>query len=125
MRHLCHFVSLPSGGSAIDNHELIRVSVVTVSLITVTNLPDDAAPTTPPELPKPLVDLTPAVVVGTSIWVIALVTLVALAVWFDVGADLWIRTSIAGVGLGGVGLGIVGWQRHASRSGSRGAQRGL
>ncbi len=91
----------------------------------MTNLPDDVAPITPPELPKPLVDLTPAVVVGTSIWTVALVTLVALAVWFDVGADLWIRTSIAGVGLGGVGLGIVGWQRRASRSGSRGAQRGL
>ncbi|MFB9728902.1 DUF2530 domain-containing protein [Haloechinothrix salitolerans] len=91
----------------------------------MTNPPDDVAPATPPELPKPLVDLTPAVLVGTSIWAITLATLVVLAVWFGHDADLWIRTSIAGVALGGVGLSIVAWQRRASRSGSRGAQRGL
>ncbi len=125
MRRLCHFVSLPSGESAVDNHELLHVSVVAVSLITVTNVPDDAVPATPPELPKPLVDLTPAVLVGTSIWAVALGTLVVLTVWFSQDVDLWLRTSIAGLGLGGVGFGIVGWQRHASRSGSRGAQRGL
>lgn len=94
-------------------------------MTTVTNLPDDAAPAMPPELPKPLVDLTPAVLIATALWAIALVTLVVLTVWFDYDADIWLRTAIAGLALGGVGLSIIGWQRRASRSGSRGAQRGL
>lgn len=91
----------------------------------MTDVPDDAPRAAPPELPKPLVDLMPAVVIGTSAWAAALAVLLVLALGFDRNVDVWLGTAIAGVGLGFVGLGIIAWQRRASRSGSRGAQRGL
>lgn len=80
---------------------------------------------TPPGLPKPLVDLGPAVVVGTVAWVTGLVVMLVLEFGFDRDTGGWPNTAIAGVGLGLWGLAVVAWQRKASRSGSRGAQRNL
>ena len=70
-----------------------------------------------PELPKSLTDLTPVVIVGTSIWAVALVVL------FFTASGLWVQTALSGFGLGFVGLGIIGWQRAAARRGSKAAQR--
>lgn len=91
----------------------------------MTGTPDDTEPKPPPELPKPLVDLAPAVIVGTSIWALALAVLLVLQLVLDRDVGGWPNTAIAGVGLGLLGLAIVAWQRKASRGGSRGAQRGL
>jgi len=70
-----------------------------------------------PELPKRLTDLTPVVIVGMAIWV------VALAVLFFTTSGVWVQTALAGIGLGFIGLGIIGWQRAAARRGSKSAQR--
>jgi len=70
-----------------------------------------------PELPKRLTDLTPVVIVGTSIWTVALVVL------FFTTSGLWVQTALAGFALGFVGLAIVGWQRASARRGSKAAQR--
>lgn len=79
----------------------------------------------PPELPKHLVDLAPAVIVGTLVWAVVFGASLLLEHLFgrDVGSVP--RTALAGCALGLLGLSIVGWQRRASRRGSRGAQRGL
>ncbi|MEC3981145.1 DUF2530 domain-containing protein [Amycolatopsis sp. H20-H5] len=70
-----------------------------------------------PELPKKLTDLTPVVIVGTSLWTVALVVL------FFTTDGLWVQTALAGFVLGFLGLAIIGWQRAAARRGSRAAQR--
>ena len=38
--------------------------------------------------------------------------------------DLWFTTCVIGALLGGLGHGVVSWQRAAARRGSRTAQRG-
>jgi hypothetical protein len=80
---------------------------------------------TPPELPKSLVDLLPPVIIGTVLWAIALAASLLLQYVGGVDVGLWPQTALAGVALGFIGMGIVSWQRRASRRGSRGAQRGL
>jgi hypothetical protein len=70
-----------------------------------------------PELPKKLTDLTPVVIVGTSIWAVALVVL------FFTTSGLWVQTALSGFGLGFVGMAIIAWQRAAARRGSKSAQR--
>ncbi|WP_410656154.1 DUF2530 domain-containing protein [Amycolatopsis sp. lyj-112] len=70
-----------------------------------------------PELPKRLTDLTPVVIVGTSLWALATVVL------FFVTDGIWVQTALSGVVLGFIGLAIVGWQRAAARRGSKSAQR--
>lgn len=80
---------------------------------------------TPPGLPKRLVDLGPAVTVGTVAWVAALVVILVLEFGFDRDTGSWLNTAVAGIGLGFLGLTVVAWQRKASRSGSRGAQRDI
>ena len=70
-----------------------------------------------PELPKRLTDLTPVVIVGTSIWAVALVVLVFAT------NGLWVQTALSGFALGFIGLAIIGWQRAAARRGSKAAQR--
>ena len=79
----------------------------------------------PPELPKPLVDLAPPVIIGTTLWAIVLAVALVLENAADVDAGFWPETALAGFGLGFVGLAIIAWQRRASRNGTRGAQRGL
>jgi hypothetical protein len=68
-------------------------------------------------LPKRLTDLTPVVIVGMVSWA------VALAVLLFTTSGLWVQTTLAGIGLGFIGLGIIGWQRAAARRGSKSAQR--
>ncbi|MDV6014368.1 DUF2530 domain-containing protein [Haloechinothrix sp. LS1_15] len=78
----------------------------------------------PPNLPKRLTDLGPALVVGSAAWAAALITIIVLyTLGYDVG--IWLTTTIAGLVLGAVGMSLVAWQRYASRKGRRGAQRGL
>jgi hypothetical protein len=89
------------------------------------NAPDAAAPQAPPELPRQLVDLAPPVIIGTAVWALALAVVLVLQYGLDADVGFWPPTAIAGFGLGLLGLAIVGWQRKASRRGSRGAQRGL
>ncbi|MFO7190811.1 MULTISPECIES: DUF2530 domain-containing protein [Thermocrispum] len=91
--------------------------------------PDGAATAdgrrTPPDLPKSLVDLRPPLLVGTGAWAVALGVSLVLRYAFDADVGIWPQTSLAGLVLGFVGMGVVSWQRWASRRGSRGAQRGL
>ena len=87
--------------------------------------PVAGAPRNPPDLPKGLVDLVPPVVIGTVLWTMALAVSLLLRHLADKDVWLWPETSLAGIGLGFVGLGIIAWQRRAARRGSRGAQRGL
>jgi hypothetical protein len=98
-------------------------------------LPDVAEPINPgevttslrptPELPGKFTDLTPAVIVGTGLWTVALVVLLVLRLGSAGPPAVWLWTCVAGVALGFLGLGIITWQRAASRRGSKGAQRGL
>lgn len=104
------FVSLPS--PALDS-------------VPVSDTPDRTEPQAPPELPSRLVDLAPPVIAGTAIWAVAFITLLVLELGLDRDVGLWTRTAVAGFGLGLLGLAVIAWQRSASRSGSRGAQRGL
>jgi hypothetical protein len=78
-----------------------------------------------PELPKKLTDLTPVVIVGTGVWTVALVVLFVIYLSSDDAPTTWLWTAVAGIALGFIGLGIVAWQRTASRRGSKGAQRGI
>ncbi|WP_020664473.1 DUF2530 domain-containing protein [Amycolatopsis benzoatilytica] len=70
-----------------------------------------------PDLPKRLTDLTPVVIVGTALWLVALVVL------FFTASGVWVQTCVAGIVLGFIGLGIIFWQRTAARRGSKSAQR--
>lgn len=74
----------------------------------------------PPELPKRLLDPWPVVLAGSAAWFVATLVLLLLAV-----GGVWLWTTVAGWGLGFVGIGLMFWQRAASRRGSRSAQRGL
>jgi hypothetical protein len=78
----------------------------------------------PPALPRRLSEIHTVVVVGTALWLLAALAL-GLA-WLLAGRPLglWFSTCVAGVLLGGVGQGIISWQRAAARRGSRTAQRG-
>ena len=63
--------------------------------------------------PPPLqVDTVRVVLVGTALWVVALVVLLLLGDRVD---PVWVRTCVAGIVLAGVGLGIMRWQGHLGR----------
>ncbi|MCT7657575.1 DUF2530 domain-containing protein [Mycobacterium deserti] len=74
----------------------------------------------PPDLPAGVRKPWPVIVVIAVGWA------VAAALAFTV-ADLhpWRPYTVAGLGVGVLGTAIYLWQRHAVRSGSRGAQSGL
>jgi Protein of unknown function (DUF2530) len=77
-------------------------------------------PVEPPQLPARLRDPRPVIAIITLGWLIAAVaafTVTRLATWRPV--------TVAGLGLAVLGTGIYLWQRHAARTGSRGAQTGL
>jgi hypothetical protein len=78
-----------------------------------------------PGLPKRLTDLTPVVIAGTGLWAVALVVLLVIYLTSAGRSTLWLWTCAAGVALGFIGLGIITWQRTASRRGAKGAQRGI
>ncbi len=79
----------------------------------------------PPSLPHRLSDMPTVVGIGSALWLLGAVVLLAL--WLVAGRplDVWFATCLAGGGLGALGYGIFRWQRSAARRGSRGAQQGL
>ncbi len=74
----------------------------------------------PPALPAALTDPRPVIVVGAALWAVA-----ALAAFVIPALHTWRPVTIAGLGVGVVGVSIFLWQRSAARRGSRGAQTGL
>jgi hypothetical protein len=86
----------------------------------MTNEQADQGGVQPPSLPDVLLDPPPVIAVCTLAWIVAVVlafTLPALQSWRPV--------TVAGLGLAAFGTSVFLWQRHAARSGSRGAQTGL
>jgi protein-S-isoprenylcysteine O-methyltransferase Ste14 len=79
----------------------------------------------PPALPHRFSDMPTVVAVGTGLWLLGAVALLAAHLVSDRPFDVWFTTCVTGVLLGGVGIGIYSWQRAASRRGSRMAQEGL
>jgi hypothetical protein len=77
----------------------------------------------PAPLPQRLLALPPLVYAGTAIWFLASCALLVLRYGFDLAPPIWLWTTLAGTGLGIIGLLIMWWQRTASRRGTRGAQR--
>ncbi len=79
---------------------------------------------TPPELPPVKANLFHIVVPVTVIWFAALVVML-----FDIPGLrahdhlIWLWTAAAGTFLGGLGLSVYAWQRHAARRGGRSAQQ--
>src|SRR5262245_12244681 len=77
-------------------------------------------PVEPPPLSSFLLDPRPVIAVCVVAWVVAAVAAFAIR-----GLDSWRPVTIAGLGLAVFGTSVFLWQRHAARSGSRGAQSGL
>ncbi|MGV9867877.1 DUF2530 domain-containing protein [Rhodococcus koreensis] len=72
-------------------------------------------------LTQRLADPRPALILGTTLWAVAMVVVI-------VTGDRWsdaLPTCIAGVVVGFLGYGLFAVQRRAARRGSRGAQQGL
>lgn len=78
-----------------------------------------------PELPPRLVDLFPIVVVGTALWLTGFFVLLIDAIVTRTPPGVWLWTTVAGVVISCMGLGIMVWQRAAARRGSKSAQTGL
>lgn len=74
----------------------------------------------PPPLPAALLAPWPVIAVGTLAWPAA-----AVAAFLVPALDSWRPVTLAGLGVGLLGTGIVAWQRDAVRRGARGAQTGL
>lgn len=74
----------------------------------------------PPELPATLTDPRPVIGVGALLWAVA-----TLAAFVVPALHTWRPVSVAGLGVGLVGVSIFLWQRSAARRGARGAQTGL
>ncbi len=82
---------------------------------------DDASPAvTPPPLPAILLDPRPMIAVCTLAWIVA-----AVLAFTVPSLQAWRPVTVAGMGLAVLGTLLFLWQRHAARSGSRGAQTGL
>jgi hypothetical protein len=77
-------------------------------------------PPQPPALPAILLRPWPVIVVIAAGWAVAAVLAFTVA-----GLHEWRPYTVAGLGIGALGTSIYLWQRHAVRSGSRGAQSGL
>ncbi|EHR52927.1 Protein of unknown function (DUF2530) [Saccharomonospora marina XMU15] len=73
-----------------------------------------------PQLPRSLVNLWPPMILGTVLWFLAFAVLLITGV-----RGVWLWTTLAGGGLGIVGMGIMLWQRAAARRGSRPTPHGL
>lgn len=79
----------------------------------------------PPPLPPASTRVSTVVGVGTAVWSLAALALLAAHLIGGRPLDTWFATCVAGALLGAVGWGIFSWQRAAVRRGSRGAQTGL
>jgi uncharacterized protein DUF2530 len=84
-----------------------------------------ATPRRVPELPSRLTGLFPIVIVGTLLWLAGFLVLAARCAVTGQSPDVWLWTTVAGVAISCIGLGIMSWQRAAARRGSRSAQTGL
>lgn len=78
-----------------------------------------------PALPPRLVELFPIVIVGTILWLIGFLVLLLRCLLTGASPDVWLWTTVAGIVISCLGLGIMTWQRAAARRGSRGAQTGI
>jgi Protein of unknown function (DUF2530) len=76
-----------------------------------------------PPLPPRLADPVPPVVVLTALSVIAVLVLLGARVFAGRELDVWFWTANAGWVIGVLGYGLVRWQRHAARGGSRSVQQ--
>jgi hypothetical protein len=74
-------------------------------------------------LPRRLTDPVPVILVGSAVWLAALVVLGVLALTGTRPTDVWLWACVVGVGLGAVGLGVLALQRRANARGARGAQK--
>ncbi|WP_225978233.1 DUF2530 domain-containing protein [Gandjariella thermophila] len=79
----------------------------------------------PPSLPPRLADPVPVLAVGTTLWLLAFVTLLVARVGFGFDRPVWLWTTLCGAVLGVIGYGIFRWQRAAARRDPRNSQRGL
>ncbi len=82
-----------------------------------------AEPDTPPEpprLPAALLDPRPVITVMAVLWALA-----AIAAFTFPALHTWRPITVAGLGVGVLGVAIFLWQRSAARRGARGAQTGL
>ena len=82
-------------------------------------------PGPPPPLPARFTDIHTIVGVGSALWLVGALTLLAAHLVAGRPLDVWFSTCVCGVLLGGVGIGIHSWQRAAARRGSRTAQDGV
>lgn len=78
-----------------------------------------------PDLPPRLTGLFPIVVVGTILWLLGFAGLAIHSVVTGTRPGIWLWTTLAGVAISFIGMGIMTWQRAAARRGSRSAQTGL
>lgn len=74
----------------------------------------------PPALPAVLTDPRPVIMVGAALWAAAII-----AAFVVPALHTWRPVTLAGLGVGVVGVSIFLWQRSAARRGARGAQSGL
>ena len=79
----------------------------------------------PPALPPRFGNVPVVVAAGSALWLLGAVTLLVGHLVGGTPLDVRFTTCVAGVLLGGVGIGIYTWQRAAARRGSRTAQQGL
>jgi hypothetical protein len=83
-----------------------------------------AASYVPPDLPEVNSNLFHIVVPATGVWFVGLVVLLVRVSALRADHHLiWLWTAAAGTFLGGLGLGVYGWQRSAARRGRRSAQQ--
>lgn len=82
-------------------------------------------PEPPPPLPPRFTDVHTVVGIGSVLWLLGAMALLVAHLVTGRPLDVWFTTSVCGVLLGGVGIGIHSWQRAAARRGSRTAQDGL
>ena len=74
----------------------------------------------PPVLPAVLTDVRPVIGAGAALWAVAAIAAFTFPALHD-----WRPVTVAGLGVGVVGISIFLWQRAAARRGARGAQTGL
>lgn len=79
----------------------------------------------PPPLPRRLGEIRTIVAVGTGLWLLVAAGLLVARLVAGRPLDIWFTTCLVGALLGGIGYGIVTWQRAAARRGSRTAQPGV
>ncbi len=78
----------------------------------------------PPPLPRRLGEIRTVVAAGTGLWLLGAAGLLVARAVAGRPLDVWFTTCLVGALLGGIGYGIVTWQRAAARRGSRTAQPG-